>query len=147
MSNPRDIGYSIAGMPGIDAAAGVESAEQTGPWVNRHDPVLWLSASAMVQARAAALADTENITITAQIEDADDAAGTGAAAYGAAADPKVETNTSGGVQDTRAVLEYDVDLSGAREYVRIKATVTPSAATACDMSGVWVLGGANKNPA
>ena len=144
----RDIAYLVKGVPGIAAATGVENAEQTGPWIRRDDPILHLSCVAAVLVDCPALTNGESFSIAAQLDDADDDAGTNSAVFGDPATPEVVSNTGGAPAAFSGVLNYGVDLSGAREFVRIRATVTPSNGTdACNMAGIMVLGGGNKRPA
>lgn len=121
-----------------------DNAEVTTPWVSRDGFTSMLFA---VFGKAV-LQDTETLTVDGlSIEDADDDQGTGAAEYQAITDTLVLTGDTGGTTE-RGQVEVEVDLGGAKEYVRAKYTPDLSAANTdtATIASAFVLGGAAELP-
>jgi hypothetical protein len=152
MANPalqRDSGSEILAKPcgaGAATAGGTgDNTEVDGVWIDR---LGYLSAKLIVGVRAV-LGQGETVTLAANLQDAADSAGTGAADYGAAlAATTAATGGSGGSTEHGRIVA-DFDLSGARRYVRAQFTPNLSRANTdtAIAYAVLMLGGADKLPA
>lgn len=145
----RDIGAQLAprACGGVEATAGGagDATEKDGQWIDRQG---YLSATLVITYEAT-LGDGETLSIAANLQDADDDQGTGAADYGdAIANAVVATGGTGGSTEVGQVRQ-DVDLSGAKQYVRGQFTPDLSAGTTdvAVVSAVLILGGADEVPA
>lgn len=149
ISQQRDIGAYIEGKSAllgsqVVAGAGGDGLEQDGYWNDRSRR---LSGVLMITFTAV-LAEDATLSIGANLQDASDSAGTGAADFGdAIASAVVATGGSGGSTEIGTV-ELDVDLSGADAFVRGQITPTLSAASidTVDISAVLVLSGGDEYP-
>lgn len=145
----RDIGAQIAGRACAAAtavAAGTgDATEVSGQWIDRQG---FLSAKLIVTYQAV-LAEGETISIAANLQDATDSSGTGAADFGTASADAVRATGGSGGSTERGVVEIDVDLSAARQYVRAQFTpnLSASGTDTAILSAVLVLGGAESIPA
>lgn len=151
----RNSGVDMKGLPihdseVITAAAGNDGVEVDGNWVDRkgaNGSEVPLSGKLIIT-WTAVLQDTETLTIAANLQDATDVSGTGAADYGNAfASAIVQTATADATY--RGVVEIDVDLSAARGFIRDQVTADLSAAgtDTVAISAVFVLSGENRAPA
>ena len=147
----RDIGAFLDGMPipavdplAITAGGGGDGAEQSGEWMDRQDRL----SGKLIIAFVATLAQDETLSIAANMQDASDDSGTGAADYGdAVANAVVATGGTGGSTE-RGIVTLDVDLSAAARYVRAQMTPTMSAASTdvATTAAVFVTSGGRAYP-
>ncbi len=145
----RDIGAYIktafAGYADVVAAGSGDATEVDGPWVDR------LGFESLVASIGfqTTLAATKTLTLVANLQDATDSAGAGAADFGTGfASAVVATGGGGGTTET-GTIEIDYDLSDARRFVRLQFTPDLDAASAdlADLVGQLILGGAIEVPA
>jgi hypothetical protein len=145
----HDVGSIVASssalIPNVVTAGGAgDGTEQDGYWVDRDDRL----SGVLIVNYSATLAEGETLTLAANLRDATDSSGTGAADYGDAyAAAVVATGGTGGSTET-GVIEIDVDLGEANRYIQGQVTPTLSA-VATDtvaMSAVFVLSGARTYP-
>lgn len=145
----RNIGAQIKAAAcqaaSIVAAGAGDNTEVDGEWIDRQG---YLSASLVILFDAV-LADGEDISIGANLQDASDDQGTGAADYGAAIASAVRATGGVGGSTEIGVVKVDFDLSGADRYVRAQFTPDLSAANTdtAIVSAILVLGGADVIPA
>lgn len=104
-----------------------DNTEVNGAWQDREgDNGIAMSAK-LVIVYEAVLGDGETLSFAANFQDATDANGTGADDYGdVVATQVVATGNSGG-ETVDGTVEIDVDLSGAKQFVRTQATPNLSA--------------------
>lgn len=157
----RDIGALITGKAALQFyTANANSTAEQGVEVNGvaidrnafND--LMLSAKVMVPVNYS-LATAAKVTLVSHFQTADSSTGTWADMElndGTTAASKVVGSTgSTAAQTGDDLMEYAVDLSGAKRYVRIQVTPTfaPSSTTTddADIGGVLVFGGADQPPA
>lgn len=135
------------------AASTGDNTEVDCDWVRRVDVTdgaeagMFMSAKLVITYTAALGAD-DTLSFGVQFQDATSAAGAGDEDYGdAVAKTVVATGDSGGSTETGTV-EIDIDLSGAREYVRSQITPDLSAGSAdtAEWSAVLVLFGPSRQP-
>lgn len=155
----RDVGSLIKGLYGANAtsvtAGGAgDNTEIDGEWGSRADN---LSCSLFIPWEAT-LGATETLTISANIQDAADISGTGAADYSRTSTGEndavlasvvvADAALLGGAGTYRGVAQLDVDLSGAREFIRSQVTPDLSAANTdtAEIGSVFVLGGSDQKP-
>ncbi|WPE19955.1 hypothetical protein [Shinella zoogloeoides] len=120
--------------------------EQNGEWVGRlGDKGIALSAKLIVS-YSAVLSAGETLTLAGNFQDALDAAGTGAADFGEAVPATVVATGDSGGSTEEGTAEIDVDLSGAREFVRSQVTVATSGAGTLAYSAVIVFYGDHRQP-
>jgi len=154
----RNVGAGIAGRFGgtvaVTAGAGSDGAEVDGNWID----IKGYSSAKVVVAFAATLADTESITLAANVQDASASDGTGAADYGAVFASTLMVTSDGGTTEI-GQAEFDIDFLGgtqgaadgtcADQYIRVQFTPTMSASgtDTAVVTAVVVLGGADVEPA
>ncbi len=114
---------------------------------------LYQSAKIVVPA-SYSLAAAETVTIRLEVQHSDTTGSTTFATYANKDGSTAVTDVFGDTASTAAqtgnvVTESDIDLRGAKRYLRISITPTLSAASAdtVDIAGVAVFGGGNYNPA
>jgi len=141
----RDIGAWLkcytAMLPAvITAGAGNDGVEVDGTWF----PVGSDHTSAMlIISWVAALADTETLSLTANIQDATAQAGTGAADFGEELAITVVATSDGGTTEYGTTVLQLPEFNGNRGFVRAQITATLSA-TGTDtvsLGAVLVCGG------
>lgn len=120
--------------------------EQNGLWVSRlGDKGIALSAKLIIN-YTATLAAGETLSLAGNFQDALDGSGTGADDYGALVPATIiATGDSGGSTEVGTV-EIDVDLSGAREFIRSQVTVSSSASGTLAYSATLVFYGDHRQP-
>ena len=154
----RDMGAGIVAANGLDpnivvAGSGADGVAQNGNIIDRLDTALFgdparifLSAKIVIVVTAV-LAATETATIELKAQDGSDSGLSDAADYGTAPADLVLTGGAGGSTE-RAVLEMDLELGAAKQYVR--AVVTPTlSAGATDTAAIavaWAFGGGDELP-
>lgn len=131
------------------AAGAGDATEVNGDYVSRlGDHGLAMSAK-LVITFTAALGQGETLTFAANFQDADDVSGTEAADYGdLVAATVVATGDSAGSTE-KDTVEIDVDLSGAREFVRSQITpnLSRGATDTVEWSAALVFFGDKNQPA
>ena len=142
-------GLQIHDAEVITAAAGNDNVEVDGNFVSRvgSNQGLFLSGKLIISFKAV-LDEDETLSIAANLQDAVDSAGAAAADYGNAfALAVVATGGAGGTTE-RGVVEIDVDLSAAREFIQdqITADLSRGATDTVAISAVFVASGDNKEP-
>ena len=145
----QDAGALIAaryGVAGVDAVAGGagDATEASGAWVDRRG----FGSLKVVIAFTATLAQDETLSIGANLQDASDSSGTGAADFGTALASAVRATGGAGGSTETGVIELDFDLSAADRYVRVQFTPDLSAAMTdtAELAAVYVLAGSTDNP-
>jgi len=134
------------GVNNIDVVAGGsgDAVEVNGAWIDRRG----FSSLKVIIPYTATLGAGETLAVAANLQDASDGNGTGAADFGDALTSTAQaTGESGGSTET-GVVELDFDLSGADRYVRIQFTPNLSRANTdtAALSAHYVLAGATENP-
>lgn len=122
---------------------------QSGAWIDRlmGSPLSMPLSCTLVIAWACTVVTSETLTVSANIQDATDSSGTGAASYGSTlAAAVVATGTTGGSVLT-GVSQLDNSLGGAREFVRSQHKLAVSASGTVQHSAVLIFGGFDKLPA
>lgn len=145
----QDAGALIAaryGLTGVAVTAGGagDDTEVNGIWIDR----LGFSSLKVVLPYTATLGATETLSVAANIQDASDDQGTGAADFGDALASTVQaTGATGGSTET-GVVEMDVDLSAANRFVRVQFTPDLSRANTdtAELAAVYLLAGSTENP-
>ncbi len=122
----RNIGAQVKSVlafnhDAIIAGAGNDGILQNGRGVNRANHLSCVLAVLV----SAVLASTETVSITAQLQDsADDGVADAYADYG---DPLAITEVAADGADENGEVELDVNLSGAKQWIRANITITMSA--------------------
>jgi hypothetical protein len=126
-----------------------DNTEVDGPWLDRKPAARGPYHSAkLVIAFRSPLAAAATLSFAVNIQDATDGSGTGAADFGPAyAKTVVATGGSGGTTET-GTIEFDFDLSDAREFIRAQVTPDLSAANTDTVTWMasWVLFGSDRGP-
>lgn len=111
---------------------------QNGAWVDRSNfgsalaEVLWQTSGGVTGG-----------TIAVRIEDALDSSGTGAATFGATVNQVIPAGPNAG-----GVTTFDVDLRGARQFVRIAVDADPTGGTpASIIAAALILSNPTRRPA
>lgn len=138
-----------SGAGSLTAGGGGDNTAINGPYFDRKsaDYSRPLSCKVVISFRAV-LAAGATLSIAAKLQDAVDAAGTGAADYGdALASAIVATGGVGGSTE-EGTIELDFELEGAREFIRSVVTPDLSAANTdtAIVSACLVLFGADRVP-
>ena len=155
----RNVGAYINGLFGglVDATAG--GAGDATEVDSGFQSCKGFQTAAVVISYKAVLAQEETLSIAANVQDASDAAGTGAADYGATlANAVVATGGTGGSTETGSVV-LDIDLLGgtqgdadgtcADEFIQCQWTpdLSASGTDTAEVAAVIVLAGADEDPA
>ena len=163
-SKMRDVGAKLKGFNAVNAATvtagtGADGTEVNGFIYDRLTPggtnkSLYQSAKVIIQYDGNLGADGNSLTIASNLQHSDSTASTSFADFadidGSTGVSVTQTRATGGGNSTPSgVLEYDVDLSQAKRYVRVQLTPTLSASATdtVDYGCVMVLGGADVDPA
>lgn len=121
-------------------------AEVDGGYFAREDDNGIALSAKLVIPYSAALAAGETLSVAVQWQDATDASGTGVADFETAvAATVVATGESGGSTETGTV-EIDIDLSGARSYLRPQITLATSGVGTAAWQAIAVLFGDARQP-
>ena len=128
-----------SGNNAATAGGSGDATEVNGAWQSRRSATKGIALSAkLIVSFTAALAQGATLSFTGNFQDALDAAGAGAADYPVANNtvgPLVAaTGGTGGSTET-GTFEMDIDLSGAREFIR--AQVTPDLSAANTDTAAW----------
>lgn len=131
------------------AAGSGDATEVNGAWVARELADVGKALSAkLIIAYTATLETGETLSFALNFQDATALAGTGVADFGAAvAAAVVATGDSGGSTETGTV-EVDIDLSGARDFIRTQITpdLSRGATDTCEWSAILVFYGDHRQP-
>jgi hypothetical protein len=154
----RNIGAYIAtrhaGQVSVVAGGAADGTEVDGGWIDRQD----FHSAKVVVSYTTTLADTESLTIAANLQDASDSSGTGAADYGAVFASTSMVTSDGGTTEI-GQAEFDIDFLGgtqgaadgtaADRYIRVQFTPTMSASgtDTAELMAIVILGGAENVPA
>ena len=113
-----------------------DATEVNGAWVSRKTTTGSIAQSAKVIVNfTTTLAAAATLKFGANFQDATDSSGTGAADYGdVVAATTAATGGSGGTTET-GTFELDVDLGGAREFIR--AQITPDLSAGATDTAAW----------
>lgn len=135
--------YASAGVD-VTAGGSGDNTEVNGAWIDR----LGFNSVKVVICYTATLAQSATLSFAANLQDASDGSGTGAADFGdALSSTAVSTGGTGGSTNT-GVVELDFDVSGADRYVRIQYTpnLSASGTDVAEMGAVYILAGGTSNP-
>jgi hypothetical protein len=125
---------------GVSATAGGagDNAEANGSWVDRAR----LGSAKLVLHYRATLAQAATLSLTANIQDAADDQGAGAADLGAVMSTRVVATGPTGGGTVRGTVELDYDLNSARQFVRAQFTpdLSAGATDTCQIEAIWVFG-------
>lgn len=146
-STVKNIGAYIdgrfAGFASATAGGTGDATEANGPWIDRrgHD-----SCAVFIGYRGV-LAQAATLSVAANLQDADDAAGANAADFGdAIANGVRDTGGTGGSTET-GVLKLNFDLTMARSHIRLQMTPDLSAgATDTAVLFAFLVLGPGPNP-
>ncbi|AMX93629.1 MULTISPECIES: hypothetical protein [Mesorhizobium] len=131
------------------AAGSGDATEVDCAWIDRELEGIGMAQSAkLVIAFTATLETGETLTFAGNFQDATALAGTGVADFATAfAAAVVATGDSGGSVET-GTYEVDIDLAGARQFVRTQITpnLSRGATDTCEWSAVLVLYGDHNQP-
>jgi hypothetical protein len=123
-------------------------SEVDGAWVDRKDPngKGWAQSAKLIINYSAVLVDGGNLTADVTWRDATSAAGAGAADYVAPSGPQVGDVANSGGETVAGTLEFDVDLSGANEFIQPQITLVASSSGTVAYSASLVLFGDREMP-
>lgn len=122
---------------------------QNGAWIDRlqGSPLSMPLSALLVVAWACTVVTAETLTVSANLQDATDSSGTGAAAYGTALAAAVVATGTTGASLLTGVSQLDISLGSAREFVRSQHKLAVSASGTVQHSAVLIFGGFDKLPA
>lgn len=127
-----------------------DNVEVNGVWVDRKpaDRGPYHSAKVVISFTTT-LAAAATLTFAANIQDATDGSGTGAADFGAALAATTVATGPGGGGTVTGTVEMDFDISNAREFLRTQITPNLSAANTdtCSWQAQWIFGGSDRSGA
>lgn len=133
------------GSDGIDVTAGGagDNTEVDGAYIDRRD----FASLKVVIGYTATLGAGESLSLAFNLQDDADGSGVGID-FGTAYGPAIVASSGGGGTVT-GVVEFDFDLSGAKQYVRGQFTPNLSRATTdvAELSMKYILGGKSSGPA
>lgn len=144
----------VTGNNTVAAAGSGDNTEVDGIWIDRLISTQGMAMSAKLCMNYTAVLGNsgETLKFGVTLQDADDAAGTGAAdvdgANATIAQTTAATAQSGGSTEV-GVAEVDVDLAKAKRYIRFQITPNLSAAAAdsAAWSAIAVMFGGDRGPA
>ena len=146
MANAAALIAARFGAAGIDVTAGGsgDATEVSGAWVDRRG----FSSVKAVITYTTTLAAAATLTFAANLQDASDGSGTGAADFGDALAATTFATGPGGGGTVTGVVELDFSLYAADRFVRLQATPNLSAANTdvCEFGITYILAGATDNP-
>lgn len=128
----------------VTAGGGNDNTQQTGVTLDRFALNLPLAGLLCLRYKAT-LAAAATLSMAYVVEHSDD--GTTFVTYQSGATAVVATGAAGG-STARDIFKVNVDLAGAKQYVRLKYTPDLSAASVdtAEVSGFWVLSGQRSTP-
>lgn len=123
------------GNNAVTAGGSGDATEVNAAWVSREAATGLANSMKVIVSYTATLAAGATLTFAGNMQDATAIGGTGAADYGdAVAATVVATGATGGSTET-GTFEIDVDLAGAREFVR--AQITPNLSASGTDTAAW----------
>ncbi|WP_269581970.1 hypothetical protein [Roseibium sp. Sym1] len=139
----------VTGNQSATAAGAGDATEVNGAWINRliEDKGMVQSAKLVIEFTAA-LGQDETLTFAGNFQDASDSAGTGVADYeDAFSATTAATGNSGGSTES-GTLEFDINLAGAKQYVRAQITpnLSASGTDTVNWSATLILYGGSRVP-
>jgi hypothetical protein len=139
------VAFALANSTAVAAGSG-DNTEVNGAALDLLSFTTRFRSAKLAVAIAATLASGETITVAGQWQDS--ANGSSWSDYGSVVVASVAGTGPSGGGAVSGVVEMKVNLSGARRYVRCKATPNLSRAgtDTATMSGVYVLGGPDALP-
>lgn len=137
------------GNNAVTAGGAGDATQVDAAWIDRVAARKGTAGSLKVIIKyTATLAQGATLAFAAQMQDANSVAGAGAANFGAAVPSTVAATGPAGGGTVTGVVEYDVDLTTARQFFR--ARVTPDLSAANTDTAAWdvtyVLFGDQRNP-
>lgn len=150
--NHKNIGAALvsrissAGIDAVAAGAG-DDTEAVGAIIDLDSIGNPQSAKAII-AYTTTLADTETLSIACDV-DHGAASDLADAAQFLAGQASTVVETASGAQTLTGVVELDVNLSGAKRYIRLQFTpdLSASSTDTAELAAVWVFGGFRELPA
>lgn len=144
----RNFRSEYASNGAATAGGGGDNTEVNGIWVDRRpaDRGAYHTAK-LVISYTTTLAAAATLTFAANIQDATDGSGTGAADFGLAVAATTAATGPGGGGTVTGSVEMDFDISNAREFLRSQITPNLSAANTdtCSWQAIWVFGGSDRS--
>lgn len=139
------IDASFAAYAEAVAAGTGDATEVNGGWVDRRGR----DSVAVFIAYRGVLTAAATLSIAANLQDAVDGAGTGAADFGAALANAVRATGAGGGSTETGTLKISFDLTAARRYIRLQMTpdLSAGATDTARVSAMFVWGPAADLPA
>lgn len=123
------------GSNAVTAGGTGDATEVNAAWIGRNADSGIANSMKVIVSYSASLAAGATLTFAGNMQDATAIGGTGAADYGAAfAATVAATGATGGSTET-GTFEIDVDLAGAREFVR--AQITPNLSASGTDTASW----------
>jgi len=141
----RSVTTEHAALGTATAGGAGDNTEVNGGWVDRRPATRGAYHSAkLVITYTTTLAAAATLKFAANIQDATDGSGTGAADFGLAL---ASTTVATGAGTFTGTVELDFDVSNAREFLRAQITPDLSAANTdtCSWQAVFVLGGSDRS--
>lgn len=159
IANQRDIGAQLVAKNAVNPAVVTAGSTDDGQEVNGFIIDRQAFADLLLSVKVAipydaSIVDTFTATLAANLQDSDTTASTAFADYddkdGSTGQSVVETGTTA-VTAFDKILEFDVDLSSAKRYIRLQVTPTLSngstSSDTLDYGAVHVFGGSDQPPA
>ena len=146
IARQRNIGAYI--YPQYAAITTTVDSEVNGAYIDRlnigNSVGMPLSCQVVIAYSAASIANAETVTISGNLQDATSSGGAGVADFGTALGATVVATGDGVITTATGVVTFDIDLSGAREFVRPQFTVATSGSATCTTAVTVVFGGFDK---
>lgn len=154
LSDKKNGGAAAISAPGsistaIAAGAG-DATAVTGAYIDRTlgGTVGQVGSGKLIVEYKTTLSASKALSLAVSFNDATSSGGAGAAAYGPSyASTAIVTDGGSGGTYTGTV-EFDVDFSGARNFIApiVTPDLTATGTDTATISGVWVLFGSDRNP-
>jgi hypothetical protein len=137
-----------SGNNAVTAGGAGDATEVNGAWQSRMSEGGVALSAKLIVSFTATLTASQTLSFGGNFQDALDASGVGAADFGGAvAATVVATGAAGGSTET-GTFEIDVDLSGAREFIRSQMTpnLSAGATDTCSWHMDYVFYGDHRQP-
>lgn len=140
----------------ITAGAGNDGVEVNGPFWSRKTGTRIHNSVKILIVWNAVLTAAKTLTLAANLQDADDSGGTNVADFGSATSSKgggseilASAVVATGAGTVPGVSEFSVDLTGAREWLRLQSTadLSNTVTDTVAIAAIAVLGPADELPA
>lgn len=130
------------------AAGSGDATQANGAWVDRKDSKGMAMSAKLVINWTTTLAAGKTLAFGVTFQDAVDVSGTGAATFGDVVASTVVATDSGAGSTLTGTTEIDIDLGGAREFIRAQITPDLNAANTdtAAFSATLVFFGAHREP-